>query len=117
MSYAITLTDMSNMLVHWVIWDIPAATRTLPAALQEVFMPTSVAPAKQVSFMGNVDGYYGPCPGGQAHTYQFMVHAISVATLPSLTMTSTPANVNTQITMAGRSLASGTLTGMSNASN
>jgi Raf kinase inhibitor-like YbhB/YbcL family protein len=118
MSYAIVFTDMSNNLVHWVIWDIPAATRMLPAALQEVFMPATVSGAKQVSFQGNTDGYFGPCPNGQTHTYVFQVHAISVATLPgNLTMTSTPANVVTQINMAGRSLATGTLSGMSNAMN
>jgi phosphatidylethanolamine-binding protein (PEBP) family uncharacterized protein len=91
------------------------ATRSLPAALQEVFMPPSPAGAKQVSFMGNIDGYFGPCPNGSVHHYRFQVHAISAGTLSGLTMNSTTDDVVTQIMMAGRSLATGTLSATSDA--
>ena len=66
MSYAIVLTDMTNMYVHWAIWDIPMATRSLPAALPNPYMLTAPAGAKQASFGGNSDhGYQGPCPSSQ----------------------------------------------------
>ena len=114
LSYAVILTDMNNNLNHYAIWDIPPTTMSLPAALMKVYMPTAPAGAKQVSFMTAVKGYYGPCPSGATHTYQFVVYALDVATLPGVTMTSTPAQVRTQVLM--HVLASGSLSGTSNAS-
>ena len=113
MSYAVVLTDMTNNLVHYAIWDIPAATMSLPAALVKQAMPPSPAGAKQVSFQNATKGYYGPCPGGSTHTYRFVVYALDVATLPTVTTTSTPAQVVTQIQM--HDLATGSLSGTSNA--
>src|SRR5688572_33315521 len=34
LSYAVVLTDKSNNLVHWVIYDIPAAATGLPMAVE-----------------------------------------------------------------------------------
>jgi Raf kinase inhibitor-like YbhB/YbcL family protein len=117
MSYAIVFTDMSNMLVHWAIWDIPAATRSLPAALPNPYMLTAPAGAKQASFSGNSNhGYQGSCPSGQTHTYQFVVYALNVATVPNLTMTSSQTAARDAIVVASRVLAMGSLTGTSNAS-
>ena len=114
LSYAIVLTDMTNMLVHWAIWDIPPATRSLPAALPNPYMLTAPAGAKQASFGGH--GYQGSCPGGQTHTYQFVVYALNVGTVPNLTMTSSQMVAAEAIVMPTRVLASGSLTGTSNAS-
>jgi len=111
------LTDMTNMLVHWAIWDIPPATRSLPAALPNPYMLTAPAGAKQASFGGNSNhGYQGSCPSGQTHTYQFVVYALNVATVPNLTMTSSQMVAAAAIIMPNRVLASGSLTGTSNAS-
>jgi Raf kinase inhibitor-like YbhB/YbcL family protein len=113
MSYAIVLTDMSNQLVHWVLWDIPTATMSLPAALPGTATLTSPAGAKQVHVNGTGNGYYGPCPMGQTHTYQFRVHAVDVATLPTVTTTSSTTTVRDQVMM--HSIAHGDLSGTSNA--
>jgi Raf kinase inhibitor-like YbhB/YbcL family protein len=79
-SYALVLTDMFQGRVHWVLWDIPAATRSLPAMLATTPMLTTPPGARQMAAMGM--GYTGPCPGGSMHTYQFDLHAVDVATLP-----------------------------------
>jgi Raf kinase inhibitor-like YbhB/YbcL family protein len=113
MSYAIVLTDLSNNLVHWVIWDIPAGTLSLPAMLAGDAMLASPAGAKQVHVSGTGNGYYGPCPMGNTHTYQFEVHALGVATLGGVTTTSSTSTVKAAV-LAG-SLGHGDLTGMSNA--
>jgi Raf kinase inhibitor-like YbhB/YbcL family protein len=118
MSYSVVLTDLTNSTIHWLIWDLPAAPRTLPAALAHDPALTAPAGAKQVHhvpFFGTADnGYRGPCPSGALHTYQFEVHALDVATLPTVTTASTPPDVKAQLT--AHSLAHGDLTGTSTAS-
>jgi phosphatidylethanolamine-binding protein (PEBP) family uncharacterized protein len=80
-------------------------------------MLTAPAGAKQASFGGNSNhGYQGSCPSGQTHTYQFVVYALNVATVPNLTMTSNQTAARDAIVMPSRVLASGALTGTSNAS-
>jgi hypothetical protein len=120
LSFAVLLTDLSNATIHWVIWDVPATTRALPAGLPltpTLTTPVEVAGAKQahhIPFFGTADnGYRGPCPGGALHNYQFEVHALDVATLPTVTNASTPPDVHTQI--LAHSLAFGDLVGTSTA--
>jgi Raf kinase inhibitor-like YbhB/YbcL family protein len=79
MSYAVVLLDTDNDLNHWVLWDIPASITSLPAGLDDMAMPAMPAGAKQKAVQGN--GYFGPCPNGMDHLYQFTVYAISTATL------------------------------------
>ena len=114
MSYGVALVDMTNGYVHWAIWDIPAATTMLPGNLPTTQKLTTPVMAQQINrFTG--DGYFGPCPSGQTHTYVFEVYALDVATLPGVTPLPTdPAVVRTQMMM--HDLASGTLSGTSNAS-
>ena len=112
MSYAVTLTDLTfNGLVHWAIWNIPATTTNLPAKLATTATLTTPAGAQQVAIQGN--GYYGPCPMGTTHTYQFRVYAIGAAALPGSTPT-TAANAKAAIVQ--NAIGTGTLTGSSNAS-
>ncbi len=95
MSYAIVLTDKSNMLRHWVLWDIPPDTMSLPANLARTAMLAMPAGAKQVS-IGT--GYAGPCPPqGTMHTYEFALYAIDVAPLPGVTTNSMPMAVETAV--------------------
>jgi Raf kinase inhibitor-like YbhB/YbcL family protein len=92
LSYAVVLTDKSNNLVHWVIYDIPAAATGLPMAVEKVYAPTNVAGAHQTaSYQATTRGYLGPCPpmNGGPHTYEFAVYGLDVATLPGATMTTT----------------------------
>lgn len=91
-SYAVVLTDTTNMLVHWVIYDIPAETTSLPAAVQKTYAPTNVPGAHQTtSFNTAVRGYLGPCPppNDSAHVYEFAVYALDVAMLPGTSMITT----------------------------
>jgi Raf kinase inhibitor-like YbhB/YbcL family protein len=89
-SFAIVFTDKSNNLVHWVIYDIPGSATGLPANVEKVYAPTNVAGAHQTLSYQNVRGYLGPCPPN-THTYEFAVYALSVATLPGASMTTTRA--------------------------
>jgi Raf kinase inhibitor-like YbhB/YbcL family protein len=81
-SFAVTLTDLSNGLVHWVVWDIPPSATRLPASLPPTAMTLpEPAGAKQKDFMLE-PGYLGPNPGPEYHTYRFDVWPLDVATLP-----------------------------------
>ena len=62
---------------HWVAWDIPPDTTSLPA--DAVLPPGSVNGEND----GGTLGYSGPCPpeGDGVHHYQITVVALSVPTL------------------------------------
>jgi Raf kinase inhibitor-like YbhB/YbcL family protein len=113
MSYGVALYDTTNGYTHWTLWNLPSTTTSLPAVLPTTQMLTTPVMGQQVNAFSG-DGYYGPCPGGSVHTYEFEVYALDVATLPSVSATSMPSAVRTQMMM--HSLASGKLTGTSNAS-
>jgi hypothetical protein len=108
MSYAIVFRDLDNNLGHAAIFDIPASTLSLPENVEKVAMPANVPGAIQCeSYVNNLFGYAGPCPGSQ-HTYEFTLYAIDSASL-GLT-----ANVSVnQVDTAARAamLASTTLSG------
>jgi Raf kinase inhibitor-like YbhB/YbcL family protein len=116
MSYAITLTDLTIDAVHWVIWDIPATTTSLPAALpgtSTLTVPVGAKQAHKLEFFGAGGAYRGPCPSGKLHIYQFEVNAIGAATLAGVTTAS-----NTDVVKAAvqaDSLAHGDLSGISSA--
>jgi phosphatidylethanolamine-binding protein (PEBP) family uncharacterized protein len=115
MSYAITLTDLTNGDIQWAIWNIPVpggypTTVTLPAKLDTVALLTTPMGAIQTNQV-NGRGYYGPCLAGETHTYRFQVYAIPAASL---------AGVNTSADAASASMravatATGTLTATSSA--
>jgi hypothetical protein len=109
MSYALVMTDIMNLgFNHWMIWDIPAATTSLPTNVMKVANPAMPMGAKQNQ--SNGFGYAGPCPGaGTTHTYKFDVYALSVATLPNVTTASMRAQVMAEITKA--TLATGSISG------
>lgn len=116
MSYAVTLTDLDNGAVHWVIWDIPSGTTSLPANLPGDTTLTTPVMAKQLhkaQFFGAGGAYRGPCPMGATHTYQFEVNAIGSATLAGISGASTTEDIRTLAQDA--SLAHGDLRGTSNA--
>jgi Raf kinase inhibitor-like YbhB/YbcL family protein len=83
-SYAVVMRDISlagQPNYHWVIYDIPAASTSLPQAVQSVAAPATPAGAKQTywSFGANYS-YRGPCPPS-LHEYQFTVYSFSSATI------------------------------------
>ena len=112
-SYAIILVDTGNGNKHWAIWDLPAATTSLPEGLGLGFAVPGQSPAKQKALgSGNQTlQYFGPCPGGSSHKYVFTLYALKVATLPGLSQSSTVAQVETAA--KANSMASVTLSGNS----
>ncbi|HCT77571.1 MAG TPA: sugar dehydrogenase, partial [Micromonosporaceae bacterium] len=114
-SWAITFIDTTNGGKHWVIFDIPATALSLPEGLGLGFNVPNQGAAKQRSFgTGNKTyQFFGPCPGGSNHLYQFKLYAMNVATLPGVTSSSTVAQIETAI--LANDIASTTLNGNSNA--
>jgi Raf kinase inhibitor-like YbhB/YbcL family protein len=130
LSYALVVTDLStggtndagvttSPIIHWVIWDMPPSTRQLPAMLPTDPTLTTPVMAKQVDLRTNPDaavamnGFFGPCPRGNTHHYQFAIHAMNVATLSGVTTTST--SVEAKAAVLASSIAEADLTGTSNA--
>jgi Raf kinase inhibitor-like YbhB/YbcL family protein len=111
-SFAVVLTDLTISMAHWVIFDIPPTGAGLPAGVENVYAPASVAGAHQiVSIQPPTVGYYGPCPPRPpAHTYQFTVHALDTATLPGVSAKSTRPEAVAAI--QAHRLGAGSLTGV-----
>lgn len=114
-SYAVVLADETlDHFLHWTIWDIPAANLALPSNIAQIAEPPMPSGAKQAtSYDGQTAGYLGPCPGGVEHTYRFVLHALDVATLPTVTAASSMAEV--EAALAAHDLGTATLTATSDA--
>jgi Raf kinase inhibitor-like YbhB/YbcL family protein len=117
-AYAIVFADRANSgnKLHWAIWDIPAATSSLPENLGAGFTVPNQGGAKQKA-MGsgaNSQKFFGPCPGGSTNPYTFTLYALNTATVPGITSSSTMAQIETAIKNA--SSANTVLRGRSNAS-
>jgi Raf kinase inhibitor-like YbhB/YbcL family protein len=80
LSYAIIFRDLDNTLGHASIFDIPAATLSLPEDVERAYMPADVPGASQCDAYDGDPGYAGPCPGNP-HTYEFTIYAVSTASL------------------------------------
>lgn len=90
-SYALVLTDLSNNLVHAVMYDVPSSLSSLPGAVEKAYQPNNVSGAKQtLAYDNTTRGYMGPCPPNE-HTYELALYALDVATLPGATMATTRA--------------------------
>lgn len=106
-SFAVTCFDpdapTGSGFWHWVAWDIPASTTSLPLGVSRE--DSSLKQAR--NDFGNV-GYDGPePPAGAPHRYQFSVHALPVETLGA-----DPADphVGARFAIFSQQLASATLT-------
>jgi Raf kinase inhibitor-like YbhB/YbcL family protein len=79
-SYAVTVYDpdgaMGLGIVHWVLYGIPATTRTLPRGIG------AKGPEGSTPGTNRTDGpgYYGPCPpmGDKPHHYIFQAYALDI---------------------------------------
>jgi Raf kinase inhibitor-like YbhB/YbcL family protein len=60
--------------VHWVLFNLPAETRSLPEAVGPD--PTLANGAVHGSNSWNSIGYGGPCPPGGEHRYFFKLYAL-----------------------------------------
>lgn len=91
--------------VHWVLYNLPPETRTLPEGVPpDATLPSG---AKQGITDFRRLGYGGPCPPGGIHRYYFKIYALD--TLLQLASAATKADV--EQAMAGHILASGQLMG------
>jgi Raf kinase inhibitor-like YbhB/YbcL family protein len=75
-SYVLIVHDpdapLAGGFTHWVLFDIPATTTSLP----EGFQPGSVGVSGNSGFRRQ--GYGGPCPPSGSHHYHFMLSALDV---------------------------------------
>jgi Raf kinase inhibitor-like YbhB/YbcL family protein len=88
-SYIVTLYDPDDRdnpsgWWHWVAYDIPATTTSLPAGAgveRSTKLPAGTRQGR--SDLGKM-AYHGPCPdkGDKPHRYTFTVYALDVAQLP-----------------------------------
>jgi Raf kinase inhibitor-like YbhB/YbcL family protein len=82
-SFALIMDDPdvpAKTVVHWLIYDIPGGTRSLPEGV-----PTKKKLADDSEQGQNVrkkNGYTGPCPekGGTSHHYFFKLYALDAKT-------------------------------------
>jgi Raf kinase inhibitor-like YbhB/YbcL family protein len=85
-SFVVTLFDPDEHSTpsgwwHWVVYDLPATTNSLPkgaGAEHSTLLPTGAMQGR--TDLGN-DAYHGPCPdkGDPPHGYRFSVYALDVA--------------------------------------
>jgi Raf kinase inhibitor-like YbhB/YbcL family protein len=63
--------------VHWVLYDLPAATRALPAGVAAHETLADLGDARQGMTDFRRVGYGGPCPPpGKPHRYYFKLYAL-----------------------------------------
>jgi Raf kinase inhibitor-like YbhB/YbcL family protein len=78
-SFVLILHDpdapMAGGFTHWVLFDIPASTTSLP----ENFQPGSVGVSGTSGFRRQ--GYGGPCPPSGVHHYHFTLSALDVESI------------------------------------
>jgi Raf kinase inhibitor-like YbhB/YbcL family protein len=69
---------------HWVVFNLPAATTSLPKGAGDVKKKLMPKGAIQSRTDFGADGYGGPCPpaGDKPHHYQITVFAVDVDKLP-----------------------------------
>jgi Raf kinase inhibitor-like YbhB/YbcL family protein len=116
-SFAINMFDpdapTGSGFWHWVVFNIPPATTSLPKAAGDVKKKLMPKGAIQSRTDLGTDGYGGPCPpaGDKPHRYQITVFAVDVAKLPNA------ANDGASAALVGfdlhfHTLAKATLTGL-----
>jgi Raf kinase inhibitor-like YbhB/YbcL family protein len=85
-SFAITLYDpdapTGSGWWHWVVFDIPASTKTLPAGAGSTGARLPPGAIQSITDFGAA-GYGGPCPppGHGIHQYVLTVYALKTASL------------------------------------
>lgn len=109
-SFALICEDPDAPLgnwVHWLLYDVPAATEQLPEHVdRNATLPTG---AKQGITDFKRSGYGGPCPPpGKAHHYRFKLFALDTE------LKLAPATTRNVLlkAMAGHVLAEASLTGV-----
>jgi Raf kinase inhibitor-like YbhB/YbcL family protein len=87
-SFAISMYDpdapTGSGFWHWVVFNLPAATTSLPKGAGDAKKKLIPKGAIQSRTDFGADGYGGPCPpaGDKPHRYQITVFAVDVDKLP-----------------------------------
>lgn len=102
-SYAIVLLDVTNAsrtVTHWLLYDLPATTTSLPQGVPVGASLTTPVSAKQgPNYYMRERGYRGPCAPTGTNRYEFTLYSLDVAELPELGANPTPAQITAQLTM------------------
>jgi Raf kinase inhibitor-like YbhB/YbcL family protein len=108
-SLALILNDRDGprgSFVHWVLFDLPPGTLSLPSAVPPHDLLPDGSRQGQNDF-GEI-GYGGPCPPGHArHHYMFMLFALDT----KLNLPAGATRDEIDVAIKGHVLARGTLTG------
>jgi Raf kinase inhibitor-like YbhB/YbcL family protein len=116
-SFAVTMYDpdapTGSGWWHWVAFNIPANTTSLPKGAGDVKKKLMPEGAIQSRNSFGTDGYGGPCPppGDKAHHYQITVFAVDVEKLPDAKNTAASAAL-VGFDLKSHTLAKATLTGL-----
>jgi Raf kinase inhibitor-like YbhB/YbcL family protein len=116
-SYALSIYDpdapTGSGFWHWVVFNIPAATTSLPKGAGDPKAKSMPKGAIQSRIDYGFDGYGGPCPptGDKPHHYQITVFAVDVDKLPDAKDKNVSAAV-VGFDLHFHTLAKATLTGM-----
>ena len=108
LSYAIVLRDVGNGFLHWIIYDLPPSTHSLPEGVPIGYNVAAPAGAHQGKIWNNTVGFNGPCAPSGTSTYEMTLYALDAATLTELSASSTGAAARTAI--EGHDTASAKLT-------
>jgi Raf kinase inhibitor-like YbhB/YbcL family protein len=97
---------------HWVVYNIPADTTSLPKGAGDVKQKLLPKGATQSRNDFGADGYGGPCPpaGDKPHHYQITVFAVDVDKLPDAKNNAASARVSSAL--RSHTLAKAMLTGL-----
>jgi hypothetical protein len=93
-----------RVYVHWVVYNIPAATHSLSENASKSGVPKGAVQGK--NDWGNA-GYGGPCPPIGRHRYFFKLYALDT----ELTGLSAPTKADLERAMKGHVVDSGELMG------
>ena len=78
-SFALIVDDPDapgRVFVHWVLFNIPPATRALPEGVKTD--PTLADGTRNGNNGGGQSGYTGPCPPSGVHRYFFQLYALDM---------------------------------------
>ena len=89
--------DVGNSFLHWIIYDLPPSTKSLPEGVPINYTVAAPAGAHQGKAYGNISGFRGPCAPSGTSTYEMTLYALDVATLTELSESSTGAAARTAI--------------------
>lgn len=111
-SFALIVADPDapgRTFVHWVLYDLPAATRALPEGLPA--QGELAGEGRQGRNDFGIIGYGGPCPPGHSpHRYVFTLYALDV----KLNLPAGATRAQVEAAMKGHILATGELVALYN---